>query len=355
MIKGGQREPFGILTASRSAEIFGGNVANFKRIIKAANKQGISCSIYNVCPQGMTVYTGSSTEKLVRTDDRELPKVLYNRIPTRELENKSYVRDMLNQWEQQGHVITNPHFLRKDHLSQIWHSHPELVSYVPESRIVENATDILQFAEHTSTFYVKPIAGKAGVGILHVALQDQHYEVVEQQKGKRVSYGTLTQRQFEQWVNHRKWKCRYLLQEEAPVKLYHGRRFDLRLLLHKDSLKKFDITGMGVRVGSVSGITTHVPNGGVIAKPQKVLYSVFGSRAKRVEQTARLVAIDAAEAISNFSKTWTELSIDMGLLQDGTPVLFEANAKPMKFDELAIETAAKDRLVQCLLHLGSDR
>ncbi|PWI58254.1 YheC/YheD family protein [Sulfoacidibacillus thermotolerans] len=341
-------EPFGILTASRDPKRLGGNVAHFRRIVKAAQNQGFTCKIYNLCPTGVMVYRDAGKGNFTRTGSAILPKVLYNRIPTRDLENQLYVTKAVRELQEEGHVIVNPHFLRKDQIAQLWAAEPELSSYVPFSQVVQRDVDILQFAERFPAFYLKPLSGKAGVGIYYVAMNKTRYEVVEQKKGQRVAHGHLTQAQFASWIQQHHFSKRYLQQQAAPVLLYHGRRFDLRMLLHRAQNEDFSITGLGIRVGPDQGITTHVPNGGVIANPSRVLRTLYGDRAHAVEQRARAVAITAAQAIAAARGTWLELSIDMGLTADGIPVLFEANAKPMKFDERAIERRAKERLVHCL-------
>lgn len=348
------KDPIGILTASRKPDVLGGNVSNFRRIIQAAHKQDISCAIYNVCPREVTVYRYSQQGSLRKENFVGFPKVLYNRIPTRVLENQDVVKKTIHELERQGRKITNPHFLRKDEIATLWDSRTDLAECTPRSHVVRHEEDILHYAStgEYDGLYLKPISGKAGIGIFHIAKHGQHFEVLEQQKGRRVRHGLFTYKELSDWILKRRWGQHYLLQEEAAVEHYRGRRFDLRLLLHKDSNAPFALTGAGVRIGPARGITTHVPNGGEIAKPQDVLKDLYGKRAEYVLQQASDVAVKAADAIATSPGIWSELSIDMGLMKDGSPVLFEANAKPMKFDEPSIEQLAKKRLIQCLLHLA---
>ncbi len=348
--------PIGILTASVHPDRMGGNQANFQRIARAARERGAGCVVVNILPDGMVrchVADGAGAFSPVRLS--AVPRVLYNRIPTRALERKAHVRQLLREWERAGVVITNPGFLSKLDIHKRWSGQEALRPRLLVTEEWRTVGQLRGFSARYSRFYAKPVDGKAGVGIMRVECAGDSYTVHEQKKGRVVRLDRLSWPEMEGYARRKNISGRYLLQQEAPTAQYRDRRFDLRLLLHRTAPASFTVTGMGVRLAPPAGITTHVPNGGQIVDVRRVLREVFGRSADTVAKEAQGTAILAANAIAQGAGTWTELSIDMGLLSSGEPCLFEANAKPMKFDESLIEREAKRRLTGALLALAQAR
>ena len=345
--------PIGILTTSVQRDRLGGNTANFQRIVKAAHERGVECAVVNILPDGAVRYLAADGRRAFSTVQlAHAPRVLYNRIPTRILERRPYVRRLLREWERAGTVITNPGFLSKRDIHTLWNGQDALRAWLLYTEELHTVGQVRVFSERYARFYAKPVDGKAGVGIVRVERAGDFYTVREQKKGRVVQFDRLTWTELASYLQHKGVCGRYLLQQEARTALYQDRRFDLRLLLHRAAPDSFTITGIGVRLAPYAGITTHVPNGGQIADAKRVLAEVFRQSADEVAERARAAAITAANAIARSPGTWTELSIDMGLLSNGEPRLFEANAKPMKFDETQIERAAKRRLTGALLALA---
>ncbi len=348
--------PIGILTTSVHRDRIGGNQANFQRIARAARERGAGCVVVNIEPDGAVSYheaDGRRGFQAVRLSD--VPGVLYNRIPLRTLERQAHVRRLFREWERTGVVITNPGFLSKLEIHKRWSGQEALRPWLLNTEELRTVDQVRAFSVRYPRFYVKPIDGKAGVGILRVERGNNSYTVREQRKGHVVRLDRLSWPELKDYLRRRNVCARYLLQEEADTALYRNRRFDLRLLLHRTVPDSFTLTGMGARLAPLAGITTHVPNGGQIVDAHRVLEEVFGKSADAVAEQARGTAVLAANAIARSPGTWTELSVDMGLLPSGEPCLFETNAKPMKFDESLIEREAKRRLTGALLALADTR
>ena len=135
---------------------------------------------------------------------------------------------------------------------------------------------------------------------------------------------------------------RYMLQQGIDLIRHAGRPFDLRLLLQKNRHGVWTVTGIGARVAGASSLTTHVPRGGTIANPEALLRAALGraqtsSLTRRLRQLAPRVARQIERASGD---ELGELSLDVGVDVNGKLWLFEANAKPMTFDEPAIHERA---------------
>lgn len=135
---------------------------------------------------------------------------------------------------------------------------------------------------------------------------------------------------------------------------HHGRPFDLRVLLQKNGRGAWAVTGIGARLAGARSITTHVPRGGSIEDPSSMLEGTFGPEQaevilKNVSTTALLVARQIERASSSMLG---EMSMDLGVDEEGGVWFFEANSRPMKFDEPAIRKLSLERIFQYGNHLS---
>jgi len=105
---------------------------------------------------------------------------------------------------------------------------------------------------------------------------------------------------------------------------------------------------MGARLAGQLSITTHVPRGGKIENPVKLLQDSFGQKQatiilKKVEEAAILIATQIEQASDALL---AEMSMDVGVDKHGELWFFEANSKPMKFDEPHIRKKSLQRIFQ---------
>jgi hypothetical protein len=145
----------------------------------------------------------------------------------------------------------------------------------------------------------------------------------------------------------------YVVQRGIDMLQYRGRKFDVRCLIQKNGCGQWHLTGMGVRVAGVGGVTTHVPAGGYIASLSEVLRYVFGVAAPTITNNLRMAIRDLAPAVERcLGGTYGELSMDLGLDRSGAVWFFEANSKPHKFDEDSIRLLSWNRTIAYAACLG---
>lgn len=141
---------------------------------------------------------------------------------------------------------------------------------------------------------------------------------------------------------------RYIVQQGIELVSTNRRPYDLRVLVQKNQKGQWDISGVGARVAGSSSITTHVPRGGSIEDPVKLLEASFGPEgSKRILVRAKNTALLIARQIERGSGYLLgEMSMDLGIDQQGGVWFFEANSKPMKFDEPHIRKRSLERIFQ---------
>ncbi|KYP82168.1 YheC/YheD family protein [Ferroacidibacillus organovorans] len=343
----------GVLTASVTRGKPGGDTMHFRRLVRLGEHMGIPIFVYSLKPNGTleTYAWNASGGGFTEIQMKQLPRVLYNRIPTRRLEQTDWVTSFKTRFSREGRILTNPNFLYKDELARIWSRAPELSANVPVSLVSPTVEEALLAFREYPVWYLKPAHGKAGMGIKRLQCGAHSIGITHQEKGRtRISElrDELMVRAF--W---RSLPARFVLQREANTLTIDGCRVDVRMLMHRDLQDGFTRSGAGVRIGPRDGITTHVPNGGRLAALDKTLHELYGRRSEEVNARIEKVVQSAARALElGCGGIWCELSFDLGLAPEGTPILFEANAKPMKFDETKIETEGKMRLLRTLQHIA---
>jgi hypothetical protein len=96
-----------------------------------------------------------------------------------------------------------------------------------------------------------------------------------------------------------------------------------------------------------------VPRGGYIDDPEKLLLSIFGKeKTGKVLGKVRNTTITLARQIERSAHyRMCEMSMDLGVDTTGHVWFFEANSKPMKFDEPHIRNKSLERIFQYSLYL----
>lgn len=275
-----------------------------------------------------------------------LPHVVYNRIPYRQWEQRPGVQAFLTWLTKRVHLF-NRSFFDKWQLTQWLGTAKSLRALLPDTARATLGT-LRAFLARYPTVYLKPCGGKAGVGILRVTKTPAGYKAIGQStNGTRK---TAVFRRFEELASWcRRWigDVPYLIQQGIELANVNGQRFDLRALVQKDGSGQWQLTGVGARVAPAGGITTHVPQGGHIGNPRLLLARALPSHAaSHVQDQLRAVALTVARTLERHMPGLAECSMDFGVDRHGKLWFFEANAKPMTFDEPTIQRRALETRIR---------
>jgi hypothetical protein len=204
------------------------------------------------------------------------------------------------------------------------------------------------------TLLLKPVDGKAGIGMMKIVKKSEGFHLIYQNMHTKRKYFRPTIASIFQLIQALSKKKAYLVQQCIPLATYEGRPFDVRMLFQKDITGKWQLTGAGIRVAGEKAITTHVPMGGRIENFQQVLHRVFPQGSDSIQKQLKTTGIQIVEYIEKCTgKNHGEMSMDIGIDQKGNLWFFEANAKPMKFDEPEIRKLSLRRLLEYSLYLSS--
>ncbi|RJX41505.1 YheC/YheD family protein [Paenibacillus pinisoli] len=346
-----------ILTVDDPAGDFRGNRSNFADLIRTGQSLGFQVYVLTVKNLHLRrkmlrgyVYSkeaGGWQKQLV-----PFPDIIYNRIPLRENEVQPAVRQKINACRKHSRVILfNPAFFNKWDLFE-WLRRSKLTRpYIPTTRRLMTVSGLDKLMRKHSYLYLKPESGKAGKGIMTVKVHGEKslpYRLKIQENKSSSTYSCASLQKLWTRIQKQSGGEAYIAQQGIQLASVNDRRFDLRALVQKNRRGYWELTGMGARLAGASSITTHVPRGGRIEDPEKLLtYSFSSDQAHKLLQKAKLAALTIARQIERASgQRLGEMSMDLGVDSNGNLWFFEANSKPMKFDEPHIRQKSLERIFQ---------
>jgi hypothetical protein len=349
---------FVAILTSDGRKPFAGNHHNFADLIQMGKRMGIT--VYVVTPQGISpnkkYVVGYVLHQMKPTPTFQknilpLPDVVYNRVPYRSDEKSASIARTTAYFKQKHIPMFNPYFFNKWALFQDL-SATSCQSYLPATAKFADYASFQQMAAKHNSLILKPIEGKAGIGMIKVEGTGPYtmYYQTKQQKQK-LSFPTLAEVYHQ--IQKRTQNRAYLIQQAIHLATYQGRPFDIRMLVQKDHTAQWKVTGIGVRVAGKKAISTHVPMGGKIENFHRVLTAIFPDRQEEIQQQLKQLGVTFAKEIeAKTAEKHGEMSLDIGIDQSGKLWFFEANAKPQKFDEPAIRTRSLQRILQYSLYLS---
>jgi hypothetical protein len=268
-----------------------------------------------------------------------IPDVIYNRTPYRSEEQNQDTMSMVD-WIRTSQIpFFNQHFFCKNEVYHVLAKHPVLHKHIPTTTIFQSFKQLKETLDIFSRIYVKPSTSHKGDGIFtlektlhssyifksnHTTQEFSHYD--------RLSTFLRSQMKIE---------LEYLLQEHIEKEAIEGCAFDLRVIAHHFH-KQWNVTGVGIRCAAPGNVTTHVPSGG------KIIYEEMLPIEINHELISQLV-IQCGEQLDDHFGPIKEFSLDIGIDTNGDYWIFEANSRPMSFDEPHIKSMVPVNLMKAIL------
>ncbi|WP_238323109.1 YheC/YheD family protein [Gorillibacterium massiliense] len=353
-----------ILTMSDPERTFRGNMNNFIDLIRTGKEMGAFiyvATIDDLKPERKRIYgyvhhpeSGMWIRQLL-----PLPQVIYSRIPNRKDEQQPEVQAVIRSiLKKKSPALFNPYFFNKWTLYEWLDRSKATRRFIPATRKLSTPEDLAAFMGKHPTIYLKPIRGKAGTGIMKLekgSKRDRFWcRLHLQEKEKSVTSKHYNLIQLWTQIKQETFGEEYIMQQGIPLARVDNRPFDLRVLVQKNGKGIWSLSGIGARVAGRKSITTHVPRGGYIDSPENALISVFGEeKSPQLLKKVKKSSLYLARHIERESGVpLGEMSMDLGVDSNGRIWFFEANSRPMKFDEPEIRTKSLESIVNYCLYLG---
>ncbi|WP_315906160.1 YheC/YheD family protein [Priestia koreensis] len=267
------------------------------------------------------------------------PDIIYNRYPNRKKEQTLLFQQRLTQLKKQQIPIINERFFSKWNVHQLFSEHPFLRRHVPYTTLFQGFDDLKSMLEDYHYVYIKPIHSSKGRGIASLT-RTKDGAITYQNHYRTKSFPTLLELAKDTLTGY---EGHLILQEGIESQTYNGNRFDIRLLAHK-SHDQYIVSGIGIRQSLAQPLTTHVINGGQILSIDQVQKHVDIPMLQQIAQAS-------GEALSKGYNLIGEFSLDIVLSLHNHYYVLEANAKPMIFDEEAIQESGSQNLYNLFCEL----
>ncbi|MFC7442815.1 YheC/YheD family protein [Laceyella putida] len=354
--------PFIAILTSDGGKPFQGNQANFADLIRTGRKMGLT--VYVLTPSGLAARTETTVVGYLLDPNSTglnwiraklpIPNVVYNRVPNRRLEQSEEVQQAIHTLTNMSGVhLFNPYFFDKWTLYQQLAASETLKNLVPHTLKWDEDIPLSDLLKQYPVLYLKRVNGKAGIGMMRIANKKKGAELIYQDNKEKKKATFTDLRQLSKTVHQMTQQHPYLIQQGIPLATYKGLPFDIRMLLQKNNQGQWGLTGAGIRVAGPNSISTHVPMGGRIENLHRVINEVFEKKTPDLLDKIKQTGLQLAQFIeSKQSSPLGEMSIDLGIEGNGTLWFFEANAKPMKFDEPDIRRLSLTRLIEYSLYLS---
>lgn len=346
---------FAIL-AGEGKDGFNGARLNFRDVIEQGKQE--RAFIYVVAVNDVT--DASIWQGYVRLGHRKWlripvprPQAMYNRIPTRALERRPSAQQARRILTRLQIPLFNPSYFSKSNIYDAIRT-GGLGHYLPETLGGLDKDGLLNMVSRHPAVYLKPSGGSVGHGMIRIDVRRSGYAIAVLKNGRTTRFTCTTANEVWTTIERERVVGKYVVQQAIPLTLFRGNPCDFRVLLQKRG-DDWILVGRGVRVSGEGRITTHVPNGGSIANATIVLQEAFGVAAGQVDAELESFVLRAAKAIDDsYAGALGEMSMDIGIDAAGIPWFFEANAKPMKFDEPDIRAHSLQGIIAHLRHRANE-
>ncbi|HEX7065217.1 MAG TPA: YheC/YheD family protein [Bacillales bacterium] len=333
----------GIITSSKGTT-FAGNRETFRRIHYALQERGGIAFVFTPYDTKRHYVKGNlyntETHRWVKTN-MPYPDVVYNRVPFRKEEKAGTIQSVLRRLNSLKVPYFNGSFLDKWEMFECLHPDSDIAGYLPDTRLASR-NSLAKALYSWNELYLKPKAGQKGDGMIYVELTaDETIFCQSHEQANR--YESF--KAFWEVVRLGLEKNPYLIQKKIHLARHHGKPYDFRLLMQKVS-GTWRLTGAGARLAGKDAITTHVPKGGELLSLEQIQPPVD-------LELLTTICKQAAQRLEEQFAPLDELSFDIGRDRNGNHWLFEANAKPMIFDEPEIEALRMKRLTDIFYEKSS--
>ena len=218
-------------------------------------------------------------------------------------------------------------------LAELIKHSPKLASFFPHTVRYVKPQDALVFLQKYNTLVAKPSGGSHGRGIVAIfqKAENGRYVIIGRSRQNRpLSRQFANLQQTLTWLHRFIGGTRYILQPYLPLRTPNHLPFDIRVLMQKDERQTWQMTGMAVRTGSPSSLTSNLHGGGKAEKIVPFLKQLsFDKQAiRRIEQEIRTICEQLPPLIEKKHGRLCELGIDIGIDSNARVWLLEVNSKP---------------------------
>lgn len=199
-----------------------------------------------------------------------------------------------------------------------------LATHIPPTKRFSSDTLRSMLRQHRMV-YLKPVSGLKGRGIMRARVVGSKYEL---RQGKSIAvFGDLPS--MFQVILSRIGRQPYVIQQGIHLLQYHGRSFDLRIMVLKNEAGRWEVAGIVGRVAPPRMIVTNRSQGGRIMPVRTLLrpHMKNGTTTTYLQSLYRLSRTAGQQFQQVYPKAW-QLGVDIAVSQKLKPWILEVNTDP---------------------------
>ena len=286
-----------------------------------------------------TIINGWILDGVWKKRPMPLAEIIYNRLPTRTIENQAHVQRLFTQTAKKHNLfIFNERFLDKHDVFHALGDDESVKHYLPESLLLEEFSTLEYMVSKYDVLYVKPVQGSLGRGIYRItALNNQKMITLEKASStsqKPLKFPTVSS--LFRVLKPKLAQKKYQIQQGLSVLQVGRSPVDFRALVQKNAKGVWSITSIVARTAGNERFVANLARGGTIDTVTNTLART--NLLQHLDAATMLVALKrAAIAIAqsidnNIDAHFGELGVDLAIDIHGKVWLLEVNSKPSKND-----------------------
>lgn len=226
---------------------------------------------------------------------------------------------------------------------QVLHN-SKLSSYIPTTYLLETA-DQLPLHERRPLI-IKPINGSQGNGLYFIHQVKKGILVKTDKKEKKVEHLFHHIFVFRKWLNQLLKNSNYLYQDYLPLYNIDNQPFDIRSLLQKKPTNKWEIAGMGIRLGESGRIISNLSAGAEIV-PFKEWFQHSNIEMKSfLLQELKDILLQLPSILEGSFPSLFELGVDIGITPTGSLWILDVNSKPGRKVPLTVHPENREKILK---------
>lgn len=256
------------------------------------------------------------------------PHIVYDRFRNM---NPQAFRQFVQFRDQYKMDFLNSRLAHKWNLYRYLQGNSAIAKWLPETLFLYQAQDVHELLKKYPTVYVKPVNGTGGKGILAISRQakNQFQLLGRDPKRKKIKTAVNSLTALSAFVSNWTKETKYIAQQGLNLEWEAGFVTDFRLLVQKNGLGDWAITGMGGKIGPKNSATSNLHSGGKAVEPTAFLRRHFSEeKCRSLHRECMELGLVTAQYIEDKFGRLVELGIDLGIDKEGRVWMIEVNNKP---------------------------
>lgn len=253
-----------------------------------------------------------------------IPRVIYNRAHL----NSKMVRQKLLQCIQSGAKVFNyiPIMNSKFYVHQLLEKEAHLTRYLPTT--LKGSSKSLEYAlQNMENFFLKPCYSSIGKGIMNIKKEiDGDWYLYKKHIEKKSWEKRLFTTAEINMVKRLFKKNSFVIQERIPLASFQNRPYDLRVVVQKDDIGNWIISGMVAKLAPEGQVITNVGRGGEIGLLQDY-FTHNEISIQDIQKKINTLGIEIAKALEKEWPNIADLGLDIGITDNGIPYFIECNLR----------------------------